>query len=176
MTRDQRRRFSAGDTGALREVYRQYAGAVYGLSYRVLRDHGLAEEATQSAFVNAWRGAGSYDPARDLGPWLFTIARRAAIDIYRREQRHRAAAPLDTEIAVLPVSLDDTWRAWQVQEALRELPDAEREVLRCTHFLGLTHEETAQRLNIPVGTVKSRGHRAHRKLAGMLAHLEEASA
>ncbi|MDH3518503.1 MAG: RNA polymerase sigma factor, partial [Acidimicrobiia bacterium] len=68
------------------------------------------------------------------------------------------------------------WEAWEVRTALEKIPRDEREVLRATHFLGLTHEETAERLGIPVGTVKSRSFRAHRRMATLLSHLREATA
>lgn len=155
----------------VRDLYREYAPMVYSLAYRVVQDHGLAEEATQTTFLNAWRHAADFDPDREMGPWLYTIARRAAIDIYRRERRHRAGPASEAEMAVLPKSMDETWRAWQVQLALRALPGEELEVIRCTHYLGLTHEQTAERLGIPAGTVKSRSHRAYRRLAAILSDL-----
>ena len=66
-------------------VYRAYGGLVFAVAHRVLGDRSLAEEASQQAFLQAWRAARSFDPTRDLGPWLATIARRAAIDVHRRE-------------------------------------------------------------------------------------------
>jgi RNA polymerase sigma-70 factor (ECF subfamily) len=174
--RQQLERFAAGDRSIVRQLYQEYGRAVYSLAYRVLRDHGLSEEALQTTMLNAWRNAARFDPAREIGPWLYTIARRAAIDVYRREQRHQAAELMDTDIAVLPGSLDEVWQAWQINEALSKIPEQEREIVRCTHYLGLTHEQTADHLGIPVGTVKSRSHRAHRRLAGLLGHLEEVTA
>lgn len=176
MDRHQLERFAAGDRTAIREIYAEYGRAVYSLAYRVLRDHGLSEEAVQTTMLNAWRNAARFDPDREIGPWLYTIARRAAIDVYRREQRHQSAELIDTDIAVLPGSLDEVWQAWQIHEALNKIPDAEREIVRCTHYLGLTHEQTAEHLGIPVGTVKSRSHRAYRRLASLLGHLQEATA
>jgi RNA polymerase sigma-70 factor (ECF subfamily) len=68
------------------------------------------------------------------------------------------------------------WEAWEVRNAVEQLTVEERAVIESTFFLGLTHEETAARLGVPVGTVKSRAHRAHRRLANMLAHVREATA
>jgi RNA polymerase sigma-70 factor (ECF subfamily) len=68
------------------------------------------------------------------------------------------------------------WEAWEVRSALDRISADERAVLHATHYLGLTHEETAERLGVPIGTVKSRSYRAHRRMAGLLAHLDEASA
>lgn len=136
----------------------------------------MAEEATQQAFVQAWRASARFDVERDPAPWLYAIARRAAIDIYRRERRQPAPTDEDPDIVALPPSFEDMWEYWEARMAVDRLPKEELEVVRATHYLGLTHAETAERLGIPVGTVKSRSHRAHRRLAEMLSHLEEASA
>ncbi len=92
--RELRARFRDGDAGAVRDVYRQYGRLVYAVALRILNDRALAEETTQQTFLKAWRAADAVDPERDLGPWLATIARRVAIDVYRRESL-RAADPLD---------------------------------------------------------------------------------
>lgn len=169
------RRFRDGNPDAVRELYDRYSRAVFSVAFRALGDRGLAEEAVQHTFLNAWRGAAGFDPQRDPAPWLYTIARRAAVDIHRRERRH-ATDDTEPEVAVLPETFEGTWRVWEVRSALDELPTDEREVLYATHYLGLTHEQAAERLDVPVGTVKSRSHRAHRRLAELLAHLEEATA
>lgn len=169
------RRFRDGDPGAVRDLYDRYGKSVFTVAYRALGDRGLAEEAVQQTFLQAWRAAGKFDPERDPAPWLYAIARRVAVDLYRRERRHQSDRE-ETEVAVLPHSFEGAWEAWEVRSALDRVPDDEREILRATHFLGLTHEETAERLGIPVGTVKSRSYRAHRRLAELLSHLREATA
>jgi RNA polymerase sigma-70 factor (ECF subfamily) len=168
--------FIERDEVAIREIYRRYGGAVFGIAMKILRDRGHAEEAAQLTFVKAWQAADRIDANRDIGPWLYTIARRVAIDVYRRERRHSAVELEDREIAVLPPSIEDAWEQWQVRMAVDGLPPNERDVLRSTYFLGYTQEETARRLDVPVGTVKSRSYRAHRKLARSLDHLQEESA
>jgi RNA polymerase sigma-70 factor (ECF subfamily) len=87
--------FAAGDPDAVRAVYQTYGRLVYSVAFKVLGDVGLAEDATQQTFVQAWRAAASYDPTRALGPWLASIARRAAIDVYRRTRRHQTHYGLD---------------------------------------------------------------------------------
>ncbi len=131
-----------------------------------------------AASGNAWRAAAKFDPTREPAPWLYAIARRVAVDIYRRERRHQGRLPLDgkADVAALPESFEQTWEAWQVRLALDEMPADLRAIIEATHYLGLTHRETARRLGLPIGTVKSRSHRAHRRLATLLAHLEEATA
>ena len=159
-------------------MYRAYARLVYAVAHRILADRGLCEEATQQTFLKAWRAAGSLDPDRDLGPWLATIAKRSAIDVYRRETR-AAVSPLEAVVpdhpALVspPVAAEDAYEVWEVRRAVSTLPVEERDVIRHQHFDGLTHAQIATRLGIPVGTVKSRSFRAHRHLAGELGHLRE---
>lgn len=169
--------FAAGDPNAVRQLYRVYGRAVFTVAYSSLRDRGLAEEAVQLTFLHAWRAAARFDVDRDPKPWLYAIARRAAVDVYRRERRHGGRVPLESgaDIAVLPESFETTWQAWEIRTALDQMPVTQREVIEATHFLGLSHEETAERLGLAVGTVKSRSHRAHRRLAGLLSHLQEAA-
>lgn len=173
-----RARFRNGDPDAVRAVYSAYGRLVYAVSYTILRERGLCEEATQQTFLKAWRAAGSIDPGRELGRWLATIARRVSIDIYRREA-HRATGPLeavpaDDPALVLPaVTVEETYDLWEVRRAVSLLPDDEREVVFAQHFEGLTHAQIATRMEIPVGTVKSRSFRAHRRLASELGHLRQ---
>jgi RNA polymerase sigma factor (sigma-70 family) len=173
-----RKRFRDGDADAVRAVYRAYARLVYAVAHKVLADRGLCEEATQQTFLKAWRAAGSLDLDRELGPWLATIAKRVAIDVYRREARAavrplEAVAPDDPALVSPPVAADDVYEAWEVRRAVSALPVEEREVVCHQHFDGLTHAQIATRLGIPVGTVKSRSFRAHRHLEGELGHLRE---
>jgi RNA polymerase sigma-70 factor, ECF subfamily len=126
----------------------------------------------QDSFVKAWQAAATIDPARPISPWLYAIARRTAIDILRRETRVRPTGNQDdVDAAVLPVSFESTWEAWEVRRALDELPPDEQEVLRLAYFEGRTHRDIAERLRVPLGTVKSRSYRAHRHLAERLEHL-----
>ena len=168
-------RFAAGEPAAIRDMYEEYARPVFAVAYRMLGDAGLAEEAVQQTFLKAWKAADRFDKSRDLAPWLYTIARRAAIDLYRRDQRHHTDS-VEEEPTVLPPSFESTWAAWEVRRALDQLPEEERAVLMATHFLGLTQQEAAHRLGVPIGTIKSRSYRAYRHLARLLAHLKEASA
>lgn len=170
------RRFRDGDAGAVRELYDRYGRAVFTVAYQSLNDRGLAEEAVQQTFLQEWRAAGRFDPDRDPAPWLYAIARRVTVDLYRRERRHESTDPTEPEVAVLSQSFEGTWEMWEVRSALDQVPPDEREILHATHYLGFTHDETADRLGLPVGTVKSRSYRAHRRLAGLLSHLREETA
>ena len=175
--REVRARFRDGDPEAVRAVYRSYGRAVYAVAYKVLGDRALAEDAVQQAFLKAWRAAGSFDEDRELGPWLAAIARRVAIDVYRREAV-RPADPLDSVAPGHPALMsepesDSIYDAWAVREAVDQLPEDEREIVRLQHFEGLSQSEIAQHLNLALGTVKSRSFRAHRRLAALLGDLWE---
>ncbi|MDH3462156.1 MAG: sigma-70 family RNA polymerase sigma factor [Acidimicrobiia bacterium] len=164
-------RFSSGDEAAIKTVYDTYSGPVYAASLRILRDPSWAADATQQTFLKAWRAASSYDPQRPLGPWIFSIARRTAIDIYRKESRRIQSDQID--LAEPGPSLEVIWEVFEVRAAVEQLADDEREVIRMSHFDGLTHSEIAHRLDIPLGTVKSRTHRAHQKLLALLDHTRD---
>jgi RNA polymerase sigma-70 factor (ECF subfamily) len=169
-------RFRAADPDAVRLVYREYGRLVFAVARRTLGSSSLAEEATQQTFVKAWQAAASFDAARDLGPWLATIARRTALDIHRREARRAAVslddAPLaDPALTAVDPGIERTADVWAVRQAIDDLPDDERAIVRLQHVDGLTHVEVAERLGVPVGTVKSRSFRAHRRLAAALGHL-----
>jgi RNA polymerase sigma-70 factor (ECF subfamily) len=171
-------RFRTGDADAVRAVYREYSRLVYSVTHRALGSRELADDATQQTFVQAWRAAHSFDAGRDLGPWLVTIARRVAIDIHRREQRRAHdhlddASPADPALVAAPPDIERAFEAWELRQALDELPADERELVELNHLQGLTHAEIAERLGVPIGTVKSRSFRAHRRLAARLGHLRE---
>lgn len=164
--------FRHGDVAALGTVYDRYSRAVWSVAMSILRDRGLAEDATQEVFLRAWRAASTYDPSRGLAPWLFTIARRTAIDVQRRESRPTQGGHAGEQEGVVRMpGIERAYETWQVRTALDELPAEERTVIRMSHFEEMTHREIAEVLDVPVGTVKSRSHRAHRRLADRLAHL-----
>jgi len=172
-----RARFRDGDPDAVRAVYQAYGPLVYAVTFRVLGDRSLCEEATQQTFVRAWRAAASFDASRELDPWIAMIARRVAIDMYRREAA-RATSPLDPVAREHPAlvaspAADAVLDVWEVRRAVSALPAELREIVRLQHFDGLAHDEIAARLGVPVGTVKSRSFRAHRRLARELGHLQD---
>ena len=169
-------RLRQGDPDAVQELYRHYGRAVFTVGYRALGDRSLAEEVVQLTFLKAWQAADTFDPERALAPWLYAIARRTAIDVFRRESRHTSTDHHEIDIAALPPTFEDLWELWEVRTAVDRLPAAERSVVEAVHYRGLTLQETADELGIPVGTVKSRTHRAHGRLATLLGHVREVSA
>ena len=165
-------RFRAGEPDAVRDVYRTYAGAVHTVAASIVRDRELAAEVVQQTFVKAWRAARQFDGTRDLAPWLYSIARHAAVDALRAELRPtRGDHDPEVEIATQPETFERTWERFEIRRAIDGLPDGEREVVRRSHLLGYTHDEISEQLGVPIGTVKSRSARAHRRLAAALSHL-----
>ncbi len=165
-----------GDEDAVRELLGRFGGLVYTVAYRVLDDRAAAEDAAQQTFVQAWRHADSFEPGRDFAPWLTTIARRTAIDALRHEQRRPTSSledadPSHASLVVLPPSAEQIEAVWAVRAAIESLDESDRQIVRLHYVEGHTHSEIAERLDIPIGTVKSRTHRAHRKLARRLNRL-----
>ena len=149
-----------GDEPALAELYDRFGRIAYGLALRILRDPALAQDAVQDAFLGAWRTAAAFNP--ELGKastWLLTMVHRRAVDLVRREDRRRAE-PLD-DIPVASGEATDEEAAVReerrrVQAALAQLPPDQREALELAYYGGLSQSELAERLGVPLGTVKSR--------------------
>jgi RNA polymerase sigma-70 factor (ECF subfamily) len=168
--------FARRDPAAVRSIYRAYGGLVYAIALRILRRADLAEDATQQTFVQAWRAADRFDIDRDLAPWLATIARRVALDLQRHESR-RPVTRLEPAAAERAEPVDEEADlVWQVRRAIDALPADEAAVLRLQHLDGLTQGEVASQLGLALGTVKSRSHRAHRRLETRLAALRSTMA
>jgi RNA polymerase sigma-70 factor (ECF subfamily) len=147
------RRFRDKDPEALGEVYDRYRRAVWSIAMSITRADHLAQEAVQEVFLRAWNAAGSYDPTRDLGPWLMTIARHASLDLIRRELRPtRGGHEAETDVVVEEPGIDQVWLSWEIQDALGRLTEDEREIVRLSFFEDLTHAQVAHRLGVPVGT------------------------
>jgi RNA polymerase sigma factor (sigma-70 family) len=149
------------DEVALAELYDRYGRAAYGLAFRVLRDDALAEDAVQEAFLAVWRGAARFIPERaKASTWIMTLVHRRAVDLVRREERRRADPLPELELeSGEPSAADAVWLRLErerVQAALRQLPDQQREAIELAYYGGFTQSELAERLGVPLGTIKSR--------------------
>lgn len=164
--------FRAGDPDAVRAIYREYGGPVATVARSIVRDPDMVADIVQQTFVKAWRASASFDGSRAFAPWLYSIARNTAIDALRSESRPtRGGHEPEVDQAVDGTTLEQTWERYEIRRALDRLPTDEREVVRRSHLLGQTHDQIAAELGIPIGTVKSRSSRAHRRLAADLEHL-----
>ena len=164
--------FRAGDPDAVRVIYRKFAGPVQTVVASIISDPELRADAVQQTFVKAWKAAATFDADREMAPWLYSIARRTAIDVLRAEKRPtRGDHAPETDVAVTPLSFERTWEAFEVRRAIDDLPPEERVVMKLAHLDGMTQSEIARALDVPLGTIKSRANRAHRRLAAALRHL-----
>ncbi len=159
----------------LRELYRRYAGELFGFATSALGDRELAEEVVQDVFSQLWRHARDYDGRRaSVRTWLYAIARNRIVDAHRRAAARPKLAdgePADTP-AEIDTALDQAVLRWQVTAALARLSPPHREVIRLAHYGGLTMREIAERTGVPLGTVKSRTSYALRHLRLILDEME----
>jgi RNA polymerase sigma-70 factor (ECF subfamily) len=178
-------RMAGGDAAALAEFYDRHARSLYSLALRILQDAADAEDVVQEVFAQAWRQASRYDPGRGApGAWLLTMARSRAIDRLRARRvrpevaRGRAQADGSTrpeaddlaDSGALPdAQLLSAEQVARVRQALSDLPMLQRVALELAFYEGLTHVEIADRLEQPLGTVKTRIRMAMLKLREVLA-------
>jgi RNA polymerase sigma-70 factor, ECF subfamily len=162
---------AAGDSGSpLRRLYHRYERRLYGFGLRLLGEPGLAEELVQETWVRLWQSAPRFDPERgSVRAFLFTIARRVAADLYRRPSSRRLGAEQEDAGAV-DAAADQVLLAVTVRDAMESLSPAHREVLELVYDEDLKLADIAVRLDVPLGTVKTRAHHA---LRGLRRALEE---
>ena len=147
---------------ALAEAYRRHAGAVFGLSRRLLNDATLAEEIVQEVFIRLWNDPDKFDPARgSLRSYLLAQCHGRSVDLLRSETSRRRREEKDLRRTAeggydLEREVWDLALAEHVREALDSLPEGEREAIRLAYLGGHTYREVAAMLNEPEGTVKSR--------------------
>lgn len=138
-----------GDRGAAHELYQMVGGRLYGIAKRILRDAALAEDAAHQAFLKIWKNAHRFDARKGkASTWLTIVARHAAIDCRPREMK-----PLPDEIEAPRV--DETYVHPRLRQALDDLPEVHRNAVLLMYVYGLTHSELAERMQAPLGTVKS---------------------
>ncbi len=152
-----------GDDTAVAELYDRIGRMAYGLAFRVLRDAKLAEDAVQEGFLAVWRTAASFSADRaKASTWILTLVHRRAVDLVRREQRRRTESFDEAggyEHGSDPSAEDAAWLHFdrvRVQEALKHLPDPQREAIELAYYGGFSQSELAERLGLPLGTIKSR--------------------
>jgi RNA polymerase sigma factor (sigma-70 family) len=149
-----------GDDDALGVLYDRYGRVAYALAFRILRDRALAEDAVQEAFLAIWRSAEGYKRERAKpSTWILTVVHRRAVDLVRREERRRGEAlekAPEPESAPADEDVELRDRRAAVRAALDRLPDEQRQALELAYYGGLTQSDLAERLGVPLGTVKSR--------------------
>jgi RNA polymerase sigma-70 factor (ECF subfamily) len=151
-----------GDLAAFQRLYQRFAPALLSYVRRCCREAVLAEDVVQEVFVTVWQKAASYQPDRgDVASWLYTIARNKLIDHWRRAGGAGApAAPADRgafDFEKLPARADPrSDLLLTLRKVLAQVTPEQRTAIELAYFGGLTYEETAERLQLPLGTLKSR--------------------
>lgn len=157
------RRSGRGDQAAFAQLYDATAARLHGLVLRVVRDPAQSEEVTQEAFLEIWRTATRFDPAKGSAlSWLMTIGHRKAVDRVRSAEASsrrdttytRQTTPIDHDVTA--ESATASLEAGRVRQALQTLTTVQREALELAYFGGYTHTEVATMLDLPVGTAKTR--------------------
>ncbi|UCD24123.1 MAG: sigma-70 family RNA polymerase sigma factor [Gemmatimonadota bacterium] len=166
----------AGDRDAFGELVRRYVGQARRVARSVVANEADADDAAQDGFLAALRNLGRYDPTRPFGPWLMRIVANAATD-RRRRQKVRAADPLSPQTPFTGTSPDRAafrrqFRA-ALEAALAALPERRRIAVVLFDVEGYSHQEIAEVLNVPVGTVRSDVFHARRALRKELAVWED---
>ena len=168
-----------GDSSALEQLYDRYGAVAYRIALRMLKNRELAEDIVQEAFWRVWRRSTSF--AQDRGrvaQWLFGIVHNLCIDEMRRVRARPTQIYEDVEHPLIQQLIDErtdvpaaAWTTEQrrmITEALRELPEAQREAIELAYFGGMSHQEIATKLNRPLGTIKTRVRLGLHKLGGLL--------
>jgi RNA polymerase sigma factor (sigma-70 family) len=155
-------RIADGDKAAVKDCLDSYRGLVWSQARRFLRNPADAEDAVQDIFIAIWSAAGKYDPAiASESTFIVTIARRRLIDQLRKTARRPATESLDAEESApaqpfVNSILEESAEIENVRRALASIQPECREILTMSHYEGYSHSEIASRLEVPLGTVKSR--------------------
>ena len=170
-------RYAAGEEAAFREIVSRYKNGLYMFLRQFLNQRDLIEDVFQETFLQLFTSRDSFDSARPLRPWLFTIAANKAKDALRKRQR-KAAIPIGTMAEAEDWSFDDVLNtltcdtttpyeklqnsetALHVREVIANMPENLREILILAYFNRFSYKQMARILSIPIGTVKSRLHTA----------------
>lgn len=169
------RRAAKADPRAWDEIVARYGERIYNLAFRFTGNDGEAEELTQDVFLKLFRNLGRYRGDVPLMAWALRLSRNLCIDYYRRHRRRNQAETVPEEALDRVASGDDPMRHTQLQErramvhgALAEMAEDQATVILLRDLQGLSYEEVAAFLDVPVGTVKSRLNRARRDLVNRL--------
>lgn len=154
-------RVACGDHAAFRRLYNTMSPRIYGLCMRLLRRQDLAEEVLQDAFVRIWHHAGEYHAERGTpAGWMLTVARYRALDVLRRRRfefsmDHENLTTLAEQQSSMHDSESDDATFMALQGCLEEISPQQRDSILQAYYHGLSHEQLANALNTPLGTVKS---------------------
>lgn len=170
------RQIAGADQAALGQLYDRMGGWIYSLAFSIVKNQADAEEVTQEVFLTVWKKAPDFSESRgSVRAWLAVMTRHLAIDRTRGRQfkesiRSDSGDALENHITDTPAvatiqsSLDGNY----IGQAMQLLEEPQRRVLYMSYYEGYSHSEIAQRLDLPVGTVKSRIRSGVNRLRGLL--------
>jgi RNA polymerase sigma-70 factor (ECF subfamily) len=152
-----------GDADAFAALYDRHSHSAYALAHKLTGEKHSAEDLTQDAFIKVWRSADRYQAQRgSVRTWILSVVRNQGIDQLRAsasrrrtQEKLQASAPRYEPSEAFAQAWHEDRQGW-LREALDALPHSQKQVLELTHFTGLTHMEIAERLGLPLGTVKGR--------------------
>jgi RNA polymerase sigma-70 factor (ECF subfamily) len=156
-------RLRARDATALGELYDRYGGVVYSIILRIARDTATSEDLTQEVFLRVWNRIPTFDMERgSLSTWMLTIARHSAIDFLRSRGGKQSRLSVSLDGMERPIAggnaeteLQSSTDAKKVRAAMARLEPKHRELLELAYFDGLSQTEMAEKLELPLGTVKT---------------------
>lgn len=177
-------RVAAGESRALEQLYDRYARPAYSLARRVTGDPTFAEEVVQEVFLAVWRQPERFEASRGgFASWLLAAVHHKAVDAVRREEAVRRRTLALQAVEGLDASdppagrpeeaVEERLRGEQVRRALKELPESQREAMTLAYYGGYTQREIASLTSTPLGTVKTRMHRAMHNLRAALDDLSD---
>ncbi len=174
-----------GDCSAFNYIVNEYNNRAYYYALSILHNHHDALDLGQESFVKAFRAIKTFDTSKPFLPWLLRIVRNLCFNELKKKKR-RAESPGPEEsnifLEIIPSKTSETKSPYEIivdkefqstiQNAIKKLPEAQREVVFLFHFQELTYEEIAEVMDVPVGTIMSRLFHGRRKLAKLLNSLK----
>lgn len=156
-------RIAGGDEAAFGELYDELAPRVLGLVRRLLVDHAQSEEVTQEIFLEIWQNAPRYEASKGgATTWIFTMAHRRAVDRIRSSQAGRdrdvriGIRDYESDYDNVAETVETTIENERVKKAMSQLTELQRQAITLAYYGGYSHSEVAEKLKVPIGTVKTR--------------------
>ena len=172
------RKVGQGDRRSFEQLYERFSGVLFSIAYRMLKSQEAAEDVLQDVFVQIWKKAPLFDPARGRPmTWAVTLTRNKAIDLMRSAQRrsglhdtmHQENEPFsrfDDRSSFDAVASDEMWKL--VRDAIKKLSKEQRQAIELAFFASMTQTEIAEHLDEPLGTIKARIRRGMLALREMI--------
>lgn len=155
-----------GSQEAFSAIYDSYSASLFGIALKVLNDQNAAEDVLQESFVKIWKNAKKFSGKKgSFYTWMLNITRNTAIDKYRKVKRNPTDEIQNHELYVSKVKGQNiNINEIGIRDLLKSLPEEQELIIEYLYFKGYTQKETAEELNLPLGTVKTRSRTALKSL------------